>query len=67
MKTRIDREWCDMCHRRTCPQCHNCDCDGYPCIHQDPNGDINPYNRPKEKNKSLGPGGSYPGLGPEFD
>lgn len=26
--------WCDDCHKRTCPQCDNCDCDGYPCEHQ---------------------------------
>lgn len=28
------RGYCDDCHRPTCPICDNCDCDGYPCVHQ---------------------------------
>lgn len=28
------KEYCSDCHRETCQQCANCDCDGYPCEHQ---------------------------------
>jgi hypothetical protein len=33
-------KYCDDCQRLRCAECGNCDCDGYPCAHQRPLGDI---------------------------